>query len=189
MGDNNSEAWICLCALMCALLCAPFILVPIGFITIDKHNEVVNLPQGIAFANLGVLESNIGSVTSSSKIIGVPVLVNNVTIGDDFIIRFPPPPTVLNLKGKTEVRQWEASTVGAQNGIVVFFDAESRTAWTDPVGQGGAIAMVVLGIFIACVILCAVINGIRVNRRENEKHIQRSLAKHHTTHDIPIGTN
>jgi len=141
---KGSDEVVLYCVLFCGVLC-PFIATPIGGVMLVGHNFVVDLPVGTAWTNNGTLESNIGSISSSTKITGVPIFVDDELQGI-FSIRFPPPPIRLNLKGKTEVRQWESANKDTR--ILVSFDVDGKSGWTEPIGRATAISLIVVGVVV-----------------------------------------
>lgn len=144
---SNNNACVKFVGLLC-YMCASLVMAYIGGVIYSANEAVANFPRGIAFANLGVVHSGIGGLGSSSEITGVPIVNatnSELLIGRDFVIFFPPPPAKLNLKSESVVRQWENLTVSAQNGVSVFFDYGTKSAWTAPVDKNWAIVLIFLG--------------------------------------------
>jgi len=137
-----AKCFICICA------CTPCIIIPIGFVMLAGHNRVSDLPIGVAFPTHEMAEFDISCLSSSSRITAVPIQVNNVTVANDFTLFYPPPPTALNLKTRTNVLRWEASTVSTIDGVVVFFDVDTKSGWTEVIETRTAVFLIIVGFMI-----------------------------------------
>ena len=143
MKNDNFYEYIGVTAIILIPM-APLLI--IGSIIVHEHNYVKNLPEGLMFPNKGILVPDIGSIISSSEIRNVPIFdIDNGEFIGNFTVKYPAPPTKLNLKGKRSVREWQTTTMTPENGMHGHFDITTGEAWTEQAGKGGAIAMLVFG--------------------------------------------
>ncbi len=154
-SSHDCEACIVVTVAVLIFVFTPFVALPIGFEIVNRHDYVASLPKGKCFANIGFVDSTIGSISSSSKILDVPLLDENNNVLANITLRYPPPPEALNLKKQSEVRSWESSTTSPQNGVSCHYDLGTKVAWTEPIGIVGGGVAIASGFFIILLWFCA----------------------------------
>ena len=131
----------------------------LGVVVVAKHNEVQSWARGSAHVfNGSVVETTFGSTSSSATVSAraeIPSDADEVVRTVDVVLVYPPPPGALNLKGKSEVKEWLVF-VQTADAVPVFVDAdagvpEPYTALTENIG----VAWAIIGIVVLPVALVA----------------------------------
>nr|QBK93213.1 MAG: hypothetical protein LCPAC403_03470 [Pithovirus LCPAC403] len=132
----------------------PIIFIPISSIQFIGYNYVSNLPQGdCSFNETARINADVRD-WGSVEIPNVPVFDIYGDFVAYFTIKYPPPPTKVNLQRKRSITDWISSTTSSRNGLRCHYDVETNEAWTDPINLTTAVALMTVGLICVLFWMC-----------------------------------
>lgn len=135
--------------LMCTFVALIGMSIAMGAIMIQQNSFVSGLPLGRCLANNGTVTTHDGAFSASAVIENVPVVsLDGKMVLGTVTLKFPPPPTALNLQSLSSVKQWEVAALAPANGASCRFDLDNTQAWTEPINKTLGIAMIIVSLLI-----------------------------------------